>query len=123
MKSHIHNNIMKASDLMILAVDKIPEVAVLRDVKLTYQQDAEGNRTDKITNVRYECVDMETFSNFTIKVNETKPIISPEALEQAEELVYIDIPVTETLIKPYAIEYGNVKISIIAPRVKLHKNS
>jgi hypothetical protein len=111
---------MKTTDLTILAEGKIPETAVLREVKITYQQDNNGMRTSVIDSIRYQCVDPVTYSNFTIKVLKSNPIITEEELEKSEDVVFLDIPVSQTLIKPYAIEYGNVKVSVIAPYVKLH---
>ncbi|MCM1084082.1 MAG: hypothetical protein NC393_13320 [Clostridium sp.] len=121
MKLYLNNNQMPATELVFSAEGKLPEVAVLKNVKFTYETDSDGKHTEKIIAIRYECVDPETFASFTIKVNGGKAVITPEQLEETEELVYIEIPVKDTLIKPYAIEYGMAKVSIIAPYIKLHK--
>lgn len=122
MKRKINNNQMPADQLISPAEGIIPNVAVLKDIKFTYETDADGKRTEKVIGVRYFCVSPNDFSSFTLKTNSAKAVITPEQLEEAEDIVYIDIPVADTIIKPYAIEYGMAKVSIIAPFVKLHKD-
>ena len=119
MKVILNNNTIKASELEISAVGKIPELAVVREVRTSYALDAEGKRTDKIDAIRYDCVNPDNYSSFTIKVEITRPVVTNEILEGSEEPIFVSIPVEEVVIKPYAIEYGNVKVSIIAPYIKL----
>lgn len=114
----IDNNSMDSKHLMLTAEGKISPQVVVRNVRYAYQTDADGNRTDTVKSVLYDCVDPLNFATFTLKVNSSKAVITPEELEEAEEVVYIEIPVESTLIKPYAIEYGKAKVSIIAPQVK-----
>ena len=115
----LNNNQIKASELSISAVGYISEVAVLRDVKVSYIKDSDGKATNVIESSRYTCVDPVTFATFTLKVNGARVLITPEAVAESEEHIYIDIPVDETIIKPYAIEYGTAKVSIIAPYIKV----
>lgn len=122
MKVLIDNNVIKASELEVSAVGIIPEVAVVRNVRISNVLDAEGNRTDKVEAVRYDCVNPDNFSSFTLKVEATRPVVTKETLESSEEPIYITIPVSETVIRPYAIEYGQAKVSIIVPYVKLAEN-
>lgn len=122
MKVAIDSNIMKASDLEISAVGIIPDIAVVKNVRVSNVLDADGKRTEKIEAVRYDCVNMDNFSTFTVKVEKKRPIITKELLEESEEPVYIAIPVSEVVIKPYAIEFGKAKVSIVAPYVKLAEN-
>ena len=42
-------------------------------------------------------------------------------LESLEEPLFIAIPVSKTIIRPYSIEYGFAKVSIIAPEVKIYE--
>lgn len=122
MKVVIDNNVMKASELEVSAVGKISDIAVLKNVRVSNVMDAEGKKTDKVEAVRYDCVNPENFSTFTIKVETTRPVVTKEILEASEEPVYITIPVSEVMIRPYSIEYGKAKVSIIAPYVKLAEN-
>jgi hypothetical protein len=112
---------MDANLFAISAADKIPPTAVLRNVRFTYQTDSDGNRTNVIESVRYDCVDPSNYASFTLKVNGSKAVITPEELENAEDVIFIDIPTESTIIKPYALEYGKAKVSIITPMVKIHK--
>ncbi len=81
MKVVIDNNIMKASELVIFAEDKIPEIDVLKNVRLSYKMDAEGKKTDKVDSVRYDCVNPDNFSMFTLKVETTRSVVIQEILE------------------------------------------
>ena len=118
MRKIIDSNSMDVKDLTLIAEGKIPPQVVVRNVRYAYQTDADGNKTDTIKAVLYDCVDPVNFATFTLKVNSSKAVITPEELEEAEDVVYIEIPVELTVIKPYSIEYGKAKVSIIAPQVK-----
>lgn len=122
MKVSLDNNQMKVSELEISAQGIIPELAVVRNMRPSYVLDSEGKRTDKIEAVRYDCVNPENYSSFTIKVETTRPVITKELIEASDEPLYITIPVAEVVIKPYSIEYGVAKVSIVAPFVKLAEN-
>lgn len=121
-KGIIANNQMKTEDMAISAVGKVPEVAVLKGVRPAYKKDADGKRTDVIEAVRYDCSHPEEYWDFTVKVESTRPIITPELYDKAEDVIYISIPVEEVQIKPYEIAYGVAKITILAPYVKLAEN-
>ena len=122
MKVVVDKNVMRASELEVSAVGIIPEVAVVRNVRISNVLDAEGKKTDKVEAVRYDCVNPDNFSSFTLKVETTRPIVTKEILEASEEPIYISIPVEEVAIRPYEISYGNAKVSIVAPYVKLAEN-
>lgn len=121
MKTVLNENKLKASELEVPAEGLIPEVAVLRNVRVSYVTDADGNRTETIEFVRYDCVNPENYSNFTLKVVSTRPVVSQEMLESLEEPLFIAIPVSKTIIRPYSIEFGYAKVSIIAPEVKIYE--
>lgn len=122
MRVAIENNVMKASELEVSAVGKISDIAVLKNVRVSNVKDAEGKKTDKVEAVRYDCVNPDNFSTFTLKVETTRPVVTKEILEASEEPIYISIPVDEVVIRPYEISYGNAKVSIVAPYVKLAEN-
>lgn len=122
MKLKLNNNIMDTSAFIISGYGIISPTVVLRNVLLSYETDVDGKRTDKVVAVRYECVDTETFSAFTVKVNGSKPVITSQELDASENLVLLELPVDEVEIRPYSIEYGKVKVSIIAPYVKVQRN-
>ena len=119
----ISNNEVKASDLNLPAAGIISDEVVVSDVTLQRRKDKEGNLTDDIECVRYTCMDPKTYSCFKLKVETIKPVISKEDIENSETPIFIRIPVDDTTIKPYAIEYGKAKVSIIAPYVELVKAS
>lgn len=119
----ISNNEVKASDLNLPAAGIISDEVVVSDVTLQRRKDKEGNLTDEIECVRYTCTDPKTYSSFKLKVETIKPVISKEDIENSETPIFIRIPVDDTTIKPYAIEYGKAKVSIIAPFVELVKTS
>lgn len=121
MKSIITNNVLSANYLVIPAKGLINSIAVLRDIRPIYRIDNDGNRTEDVVGFRYECIDSVNFSTFTVRVDNSKPIITSQELEASTEVVYVDIPLEATVVKPYEISYGNAKISIIASSIKLHK--
>lgn len=122
MKAILDHNQIKASELQVSAVGIIPDIAVVKDVRASYVLDAEGKKTDKVDVLRYDCVNPDNFSSFTLKVGTTRPVVTKEIIEASEEPIFISIPVSETVIKPYEIAYGVAKVSVIAPYVKLVEN-
>lgn len=119
MKVIVNNNQIKTKDMTIPATGIIPEVAAVRNVRVSNVQDAEGNPSNVVEAIRYDCVDPNTYACFTIKVEGGKPVVTEEVLEASPDVVYIQIPVSEVSIKPYEIKYGIAKVSIVAPFVKL----
>ena len=115
-RTRIFNNMIKTKFITIPAVDFLPSKAVLKGIRVL-----KNAETEVIDHVKYDCVNPVDFSTFTIKVPDKQPIISPEQLESATGVLYIDIPVDRVEIRPYAIEYGIAKVSIVAPEVRLHK--
>lgn len=122
-KIKIRDGKISAADLQITSSEVIPDKAVLRGVRVSYIQDENKKKTDQIEAVRYDCINETDFSSFTIKVPSSLPVITNEELESAEGIVHILIPVGETHIKPYKIEYGQVFVSIVAPYVSLVKQN
>lgn len=122
MKNIISNNKMSISDIQISAVGLISEIVAVTDVKPMYKSDADGKRTDTVEAIRYDCVNPNDYSTFTLKTLSIKPVITAEELEMSETPVFISIPVNDVVIKPYKIEYGIATVSIIAPYVKLASN-
>lgn len=118
----IDNNQIKVAALQVSANGIIPDVAVVKNVRISNVTDADGKKTEKVEAIRYDCINPDNFSSFTIKVESTRPVVTKEILEGSEEPVYISIPVAEVVIRPYAIEYGKAKVSIVAPYVKLAEN-
>lgn len=121
MKAILTNNTISTKYLIMPIMGIINPVAVLRDVRLVYMTDSEGKKTDTVIAVKYDCVDPETYSTFSIKVETNKPVITAEELEKSEDIITIEIPDTAT-IRPYEISYGSARVIIEAPFVKLHKN-
>lgn len=122
MKAMVDNNKMKISVLEVPADGIIPDIAVVKNVRISNVLDAEGEKTDMVEAVRYDCVNPDNFSTFTIKVESARPIVTREFIEESEEPVYISIPVDAVVIRPYAIEYGQAKVTIVAPYVRLAEN-
>lgn len=121
MKRKITNNEMAANDFSRTAEGILSDIMALRDIRKQCKIDSEGKRTHEIEALLYDCIDTGTLATCTIKTLGNRPILSAEELEKAEGVVYIEIPVEQTIIKPYRLEYGKVKVSIIAPYVKLHE--
>lgn len=118
----IDQNQMKASLLEMSASGFISNLAVLKKVSPVFEKDANGKMTANFSIVRYTCVDVNNFSTFVVKVNSSNLVISQEDLDIAKDPVYVEIPVEETVIKPYEIRFGKAKVSIIAPYLKIAEN-
>jgi hypothetical protein len=118
MKRIIERNEVKVRDFNIPAGGFIPNKAVLRDISEVRKKEND-KLTDIVEAIRYDCVDPQTFCNFTVKVYESVPCITAKELEASEQAVLVEIPVDKTVLRPYAVEYGVVKVSIIAPYIKL----
>lgn len=123
MSINFENNEVKIEVLELSAKGFLPEEpVVLLDYSCQYKTDSNNQKTDIIECIRYTCIDTKTFSRFKVKVLNDKPVISKVDLENSDTPVYITIPVEKTAIRPYAIEYGKAKVSIIAPYVELAKS-
>lgn len=119
MKVLIENNIMKAKEFVITGENILPEIAVVKSVRLSYKLDEQGKKTDTIDFIRYDCINPDNYSTFTLKVESNHAVVTQEILESADEPIYISIPVSESRIRPYAISYGNVSVTVGVPYVKL----
>lgn len=121
MNTIINNNKMKTASLSVSAVGILPAQAILKDVRISYKLDASGKKTSEIESIRYDLVDPETFSFFTVKVISNAPVITQEALNDSDTHVFVTLPVEETVITPYEIKFGEAKVTIQAPFIKLAK--
>lgn len=121
MKSFIDNNVMEIADLEVSAEGKISEILVVKKVRPSYMKDAEGKITENIENIKYDCVDPETFASVTLKVQSTRPIVTNEMIEESESVIYIKVPVSETIIRPYEINFGKAKVTVIVPYVNMEE--
>lgn len=118
----INNNSLTIEDISFPAEGYVPEKAVLKEVRVSYKKDDNEKVTSEVEATRYLCINPENYDSFTLKVPGKRPVIEPDDFKEFEAVLYLEIPVSETLIKPYSIDYGKVKVSIIAPDVKLSKN-
>lgn len=118
----INNNVITVGEISFPAEGYVPEKAVLKEVRVSYKKDENGKITEDIDATRYHCINPDNFDTFTVKVPGKKPVISLDEFKKLETVLYLEIPVSETLIKPFVIEYGKVKVSIIAPEVRIAKN-
>lgn len=77
-----------------------------------------GVKTEKWLSTTLSCVDTVTFATIDIKVEQHINLTQDE-IDQSESTIYVEIPLEKTIVRPYAIEYGKAKLSIIAPSVKI----
>lgn len=116
------DNKIKAKDLSLTGKDFFEsENFVLRGVKVNFRYD-DGKKTDVVDSISYACVDPLTFNSVTFKVNTTKPVIDPAAIDKATETILITVPINEAVIKIYKMEFGIMSVSITVPYVKLSQN-
>ncbi len=118
----INQNIISVANITLSAKGYLPDKAVLKDIRVSYKKNTEGNLTKDIEATRYHCISPDNFDTFIIKVCGKEPIIDPEDFKKSNDNIFVEIPVSETVIKPYEIAFGRVKVSIIAPYVRIAKN-
>jgi hypothetical protein len=114
---------MSIDEFVLSGSDYISPTVALRDVRYVYEQDEFGNRTNKIVAVRYMCIDPTNFSSYAIKVMGSEAIITPEQIKKSPDIILIDIPVDDVIIRPYELSFGQMSVSISAPFVSIHSGS
>lgn len=114
----LDNNKISLDEMIFHCERFIPDKLILKGMKMARKYQ-DGKCTQEIEGINYDVVNPYTLDSFRIKVLDPTPVITQEELDEAEEHVYISIPVSQTVIKPYKIEYGKATVSIIAPYVML----
>jgi len=120
-RANLRDNKISAENIEFSLSNILPgrrKFAVM-EVRPVFHYDKDHNRTEQIEAYRYTVTDMDTLSSFSVRVNSTTPVITPEELEETEERVFIEFPMDETIVKPYKLEYGTATVSIVAPYAKL----
>lgn len=93
---------------------------VLKNVRETKAYDKAANKVlDEVESITYTVVDPDTFSSMKVKTLTKIPVITQKKLEEADSPIFVSFPLEATIVRPYAIEYGKVKVSIIAPNAEL----
>lgn len=120
-KTTLKGNKLSAQDLWRPLSDFLSENSqlALTEVRPVFHYDKDKKQTEQIEAWKCTVTEMETLSSFSVRVNSTTPVITPEELEEAEERVFIEFPMEETIVKPYKLEYGTATVSIVAPYAKL----
>lgn len=120
-RANLRDNKISAENIEFALSNILPgrRKLAVTEVRPVPHYDENHKRTDKIEGYRYTVTDMDTLSSFSVRVNSTAPVITPEELEETDERVFIEFPLEETIVKPYRIEYGIATISIIAPYATL----
>lgn len=120
-KSILRDNKISAENIAFALSNIFPgkRKFVPTDVRPVFHYDKEHNRTEQIEAYKYTVTDLETLSSFTVRVNSTTPVITPEELEETEERVFIEFPMNDTIVKPFRLEYSVATVSIVAPYAKL----
>ncbi|HBI62139.1 MAG TPA: hypothetical protein DDY31_13170 [Lachnospiraceae bacterium] len=125
MNAPLDGNMARISDFERPLADFISnEKFVLKNIR---ENKAYDKTTKKVLNVvesiTYTVAATDTFSNMKVKVLSSMPVITQKELEDSDCPVFVSFPLETTLVRPYSIEYGAVKVSIIAPQVQLVKDS
>lgn len=120
-KNFLNNNRLSINDIEIEATNFMPQKLILRSVSTAFKY-ADGKRTEEIEGINYDVVNPDNLDSFRIKTLSPKPIITQKELDDSETHIYISIPLEQTIIKPYRIEFGFATVSILAPYVLLVKN-
>lgn len=118
-KKRINDNICKADCFeMKLSYFTDSSIFALNSVERRYLYDESRKKTDVVDAIAYIVTD-DRLNRYKIKVQSTVPVIEQQELEEAEEILYIEFPTDECVVKPYKIEFGRTYVSITAPYAKL----
>lgn len=116
------NNRCKIADLAF-KMSEITTVNTFVATKMSIQKKyVDGKPTEEIEGITYTLTDPRTFTQIRIKALSTTPVVTQEELDASETPIFIEIPLDETLVKVYKIEFGIMSLSITAPYVKLAKD-
>ena len=120
-KMVLKDNKMQAQNIAFALSNILQQTTklALTGVRPSFHYDENRKRTEIVEGYHYTVTEMETLSSFTVRVNSTTPVITPEELENSGERVFVEFPLDETVVKPYKLEYGMATVSITAPYVKL----
>lgn len=94
---------------------------VLKGYKVIYVYE-DGKKTDTVSHILYHLVDTILFQQIDVKVPHSIPIITQSDLDNADMPVFVSIPTKDTVVKPYKIEFGHVKVSITSPSISIVKD-
>jgi len=114
----IENNIILLKDFEIpLSQFTDTDSFILKEIQEipVYQKDESGKnvRTDVFSHTNVTVVDPDTFCIFTIKVQKKL------TLPNTDKRLRVDIDASKTFVKPYRIEYGKIKVSIITDDITI----
>ena len=120
MRNRILNNKTTKDFFIKHLIDFYPNVNefILKEVKVNYLYENKV-KTDRVDSVSYKVIDNLFYDTFTVKVYQDKPIITQKDLDNREDNVYVSFPLERTVVSLYAIEYGIVKVSIVAPDIEI----
>ena len=105
----------KMSEITATNVFVVTQVSIVKKY-------VDGKATDEVEGVNYTLTDPQTFAQIRVKALTTTPVVTQEKLDANNTPIYIEIPLDETVVKPYKIDFGTVSLSITAPYVKLAKD-
>ncbi|NBH36639.1 hypothetical protein D3Z58_24840 [Clostridiaceae bacterium] len=117
MIAHLDNNKVKTCVYVkMLSEFTKHNTFVIKSVRVNKVFDKEANKVSDVNeSVTYTVVETETFSSMNVKVANPVPVITQDELDRSDSPVFITFPLDKTEVRPYAIEFGKVKVSIVAP--------
>lgn len=95
---------------------------VCKAIKRNFRYENE-KKTENVESVAYDLVDTKTFVSFRLKVPGDSPVIDPVAFDEMDKVIKVRVPIDQTTVRPYRVEYGRATVSIVAPFVELIDNS
>ena len=121
-KMRINDNICKADCFEMQLSDFVNNGRFfLTNVDRRYKYDENHKRTNVVESIVYTVTD-ERLNRFQIRVPSTVPVIEQDKLDESEEIPFVELPINETVVKPYKMEFGKVYVSISAPWIRLVPN-
>lgn len=97
---------------------KIPDF-VLTEVRPYYRYDDNKQKMDIVEGYKYTLIDMDSLFPFNVKVPGGTPLLNQTDIDESEGRIYVELPLEETLVRPYQVNYGKAKVTIIAPYITI----
>ena len=118
MRLQINKNLVDAK-LLAMPLSDFTETTdyAVTAIKENYEY-LDGKRTDKWLSSTISCVDTVSFATINIKVTQRIALVQQE-IDETDDNIFIQIDLGKTFVRPYSIEYGKAKVSIVTDSVKV----
>lgn len=118
MKSNLINNNMAKATTFSKNLSDITgtDNYILREVRTNYIYKGK-ERTDDVDSISYSVIEPNSFSTFKVKIKTAVPQFTQAQIEASDANIWVNFE--NAIATPYAVEYGNAKLSITANSIAI----